>query len=118
MVELFLKRFPLDDLNQGIPPPWIVACWSGNDATLDLLLERLPKEEIQRPGPDGLKPITILAKLGKWTTIAKFQDKFGNDDVTESHIANNKQDLFESRLFGSEPESWVCLLYTSPSPRD
>ena len=74
---------------------------------MDLLLERLPKEEIQRPGPDGLKPITILAKLGKWATIKKFQDKLGDADITETHIANKKQDLFESRLFGSEPESWV-----------
>ena len=85
----------------------IVACWKGNDATLDLLLERLPNEEIRRPGPDGLKPITILAKLGKWATIKKFQDKFGDADFTDTHIANNKQDLFESRLEGSEPESWV-----------
>ena len=107
VVELFLNRFLLDALLQGVPSPLIVACWQGSDKTTALLLNRLPKEEIQRPGPDGLKPITILAKLGKWAVVTRFQDKFGLKDVIDAAILCRNQDLFEKSLEAFQPISSV-----------
>ena len=107
MVNLFLAKFSVECLKKGIqiPSPLIVGCWNAGkyaEETMDLLLEKLPEEEVRCPGPDGLNAVTILAKRGKWSTISKFIDKLGRSAVLEAAICFGNLELVD-KLLGSQP---------------
>ena len=67
---------------------------------------------------DGTIDMAGLFIPEQWS-MPPYIDKFGNSEIDEAIVAiNNERARWKNELSGEQYQLRICLLYTSPSPRD
>ena len=108
MVRLMMDRLSAEEITWGFPSPLYVSCWADDTKVTEYLLEKLPSDKIQEPGPDGLTALMILIKRNKISVIEKNMDKFNTEELQRLSIAFHKLELF--RKIHTTSEDWIPWL--------
>jgi hypothetical protein len=116
VVAYFLENFCDQVLRVGTPKPLWIASWNLNcEAVLEEIFKYASVEDINQPGPDGMKVLWILIQTGHSDFVFRHRDKFGDWNVLQMAIALKCDSLFEKMIqnMDFDPKTLIPLAIKS-----
>lgn len=99
------KKLTMGETAQGYPSPLFISCWNKSTEVTEYLLQKIHPSLINDTGPDGMTPLMVLLKLGKYKVVEQHLAKFGIKEVITQSLSSSVLDLFEKAMLLGKNDS-------------